>query len=58
MYGRMYYLKNTIRSDSTNDLSYNHYYCINGSLSCSEVYYALSWGGNSTMSSYKLSGEN
>ncbi len=48
-----YTLVDTIRSDGTQDLAYNHYYCLDGSISCSTVYYAVFWSGMS-ISSAKL----
>ena len=49
-----YTLVDTIRSDGSKDLSYNHYYCLDGSSSCEEVYYTLSWYYPDHMDSFKL----
>jgi len=49
-----YTLIDTIRSDGTENLSYNHYFCLDGSLSCDEVYYAAMWYNPTRLESYKL----
>ena len=50
-----YTLVDTIRSDGTNDLAYNHYFCKDGTMSCTDVYYTMGWYYPTQMQSFKLS---
>ena len=51
-----YTLIDTIRSDGTENLAYNHYFCKDGSTSCEDVYYTMMWYYPKQMQSFKLSG--